>query len=70
MESIHITTCTCERKFLEAIGDLRNKGARNPRLIGRYAAAANELQKVRRSHFSDCTVCRREDAATNAEAVA
>ena len=67
MKTIHPTNCACERKLLEAIDDLQDKGTRSPRLMERYTASANELEKIRRSHFSDCLVCRLEESAGGSE---
>ena len=68
MDNIHLTTCSCERKLLKAIDDLRDKGKLYPHLVAIYAQTANELRKIRRSHFSDCTACQREDAASRSDA--
>jgi hypothetical protein len=61
------TACPCERHFLEEIADQRDRGARLPHLLVLYTQTANSLERIRRSHFSNCTGCRGEDAAARSE---
>lgn len=62
------TACPCERRFQEAIAELKDKAKRYPEMFVPFTQTSNEVRKIQISHFFACNVCRGEDAAARSEA--